>query len=270
MTRLAAAVGLALALWAAGAAAQAEFPRFSLPFAFGVGPGGKIAVLEDRAARVVRVRPGETGGRVEELEAPRAVAVDPVGTVLILDRRGGEWVLEVRDGAGSRAVVLQGDVLPAEPVDMDAREGIAWILDRTPPRVLLLGYDGVVLAWTALDARAPFSIALGPSGEAFVTDPAGPALLSLSPTGEFLGRVVLDGTGLTRPTGVAVDGGGTVWVSDGVLGTLLAIGPKGDRRLLPGPQGGWDPLRLRWRQGLYVLDRRGGSVKRLDLDAEGP
>ncbi len=268
MTKLAPAVGLALVLWAGGAAGQAGFPRFSLPFAFGVGPGGGIAVLEDRAARVVRVRPGEAAGRVEQLESPKAVAVDPLGAVLVLDRRGDRWVLEIRDGAGSRSVVLQGDDLPTDPVDMDAREEIAWILDRAPPRVFLLGYDGVVLAWTPLDARTPFSIALGPSGEAFVTDPSGPSLLSLSPAGEFLGRVPLDGTGMTRPTGVAVDSRGTVWVSDGVLGIVVGIDPKGGRRHLPAPEEGWDPLRLRWRDGLYVLDGRRGRVGR--LETEGP
>ena len=269
------ALALVLALAATAGASEAVLrpvgpglPVLSLPFAFGVGPDGTVAVLEDLAGRVVVARPGRSTRALQGLAAPAAVAVDPGGTVLVLDRAAGGWVLRAwRDGRG-HAAPLAGDVVPREPVDMDARDGIAWVLDRSPPRVLLYAYDGAGLGWTDLDARAPFSVGLGPSGEAFVTDPAGPGLLSFSPSGAPLGPVSLDGTGVTRPTGVAVDPGGTVWVSDGVTGRLVGLEPSGARDVLRTAGRELvleDPLRLRWGEGLLVLQGRPGRVRKVEV-----
>ncbi len=268
---LALAVAFGVTAGASGAVfreTDPELPAFSLPFAFGVGPDGSVAVLEDLAGRVVTARPGGDARVLPGLARPAAVAVDPGGTVLVLDREAGGWVLRVWRGGRERAAPLGGDVAPREPVDMDARDGIAWVLDRSPPRVLLYAYDGASLGWTDLAARAPFSVALGGHGEAFVTDPAGPGVLSFSPSGAPLGPVSLEGTGVTRPTGVAVDPGGTVWVSDGVTGRVVGLEPSGAREVLRSPDGDLrldDPLRLRWREGLFVLQGRPGRVRRMEV-----
>ncbi len=262
------ALALAVGLAAAAGARGPELPAFSLPFALGAGPGGSVAVLEDLAGRVVVARPGVPPRALPALVDPAAVAVDPGGTVLVLDRADGGWVLRVWRGGDWDTAPLAGDAAPGRPVDMDARDGIAWVLDRSPPRVLLYAYDGAGLGWTDLDARAPFSVALGPGGEAFVTDPAGPGLLSLSPSGVALGPVSLEGTGVTRPTGVAVDPRGTVWVSDGVTGRIVGLEPSGARQVLRSAGGEVrldDPLRLRWRGGLLVLQGRPGRVRRMEV-----
>jgi streptogramin lyase len=157
---------------------------------------------------------------------------------------------------------------------MAARNGILWMVERSPARALLYAFDGKPLAVTDLRpwARSPFSVSLGARGEAYVTDPLGPAIVALSPAGSYTGVLSLSGTGVTRPTGVAVDPAGRVWVSDGVTGGLTGFDPAGAP--VPVRSAGkvlrlHDPLRLGWARGsLWVLEGKTGRVRRIEW--EGP
>ncbi len=253
----------------------APLAGFRAPFDFVPTPGGAgVTVLEDLARRVVSAGERGRSETLPGLQRPRALGVDEDGVVVVLDQRTPWTLTGFREGRELWRRELKGDPSPADPVALAARDGVAWVVDRSPPRALLFAYDGTSLGWVDLkgQARSPFSLALGPAGEAFVVDPLGPAVVSLSPTGALLGRISLDGTGVTRPTGLAVGPSGRVWVSDGVTGRVVCLDPGGTSGAVR--CGGEslrfeDPLRLAWAEGqLWVLEARLGRIRRIKV--EGP
>ncbi len=250
-----------------GQLGEGILPTASMPFDFVPLAPREAAVLEDRAGRVLRLG----GGRATPLPgpgSPRALALDEAGTLVVVGREGIGGVRQGREVWRSR---LRGDARPREPISAAARQGILWIVDRASPKVFLFAYDGASLG--AIDlarwARAPFAVALGPSGEAFLTDPLGPGVLALSPSGAPLGSLDLGGTGVTRPTGIAVDAQARVWVSDGVTGRVVCLDPKGGRSPLSCAGKALtfdDPLRLAWAHGaLWVLEARSGRLRRVEV-----
>jgi streptogramin lyase len=254
-----------------GRLSDANFPAFRTPFDFAPGADGGIAVLEDLEAAVRLAPGGPNAPALAGVSGAKVLAADETGLLLVMD--GNANVTAFRRGRESWRIKLQAGQRPARPVGLAARNGIFWVVDRNPARVLLYAYDGKQLAATDLKpwARSPFSIALGPSGEAFVTDPLGPAVIALTPAGSFSATLALEGTGVTRPTGVAVDPGARVWVSDGVTGVIVCIDPKDGAQTVrwadksPRIQ---DPLRLGWARGaLWILEGRAGRIKRADWEA---
>lgn len=279
-------LAVTLSLWVAtgyggplaGRLTSPSFAAFSRPFDFAPAADGEVVVLEGQPGRVMRGRPNAAPVAVDALNQPLTVARDPDGLLHVVD------TLDTEEGGGAlglrtfradppaQPVPLQGDAVPKQPVSAAAGDGILWLVERTPPRLHLYAYDGTSLGWVDLAqvARAPFGIALGPSGEAFVTDPLGPAVLSFSPTGELLGKLSLEGTGITRPTGIAVDSSGRVWVSDGVIGHVTALEPGGAHSKLE-ERGSLlrfgSPLRLAWQPGaLWVLEADSGRVRIVELE----
>ena len=251
---------------------EAEFPGFQAPFAVAGAPGRTLFVLEDGQRRVVSAKGRSRVSALPLLKNPSALDADETGTLWVLDGGAPFTLVSFRDGRDPEARPLTGDSLPSAPVDLAARLGVVWVLDRNPPRLLLYAYDGALVGRVDLAglARAPFSVTLGAAGEAFVTDPLGPAVLSFSAAGSLLGSLPLEGTGVTRPTGIAVDASGRVWVSDGVTGLIVplpALGSTPGSRH-PGPKLRFtDPLRLLWWDGaLWVLEGQTGRVKRVEAD----
>lgn len=251
---------------------EAEFPGFQAPFAFAAAPGRALFVLEDRQRRVVAAKGRSRVSALPLLKDPSGLDADETGTLWVLDGRRPFTLVSFREGRDPEVRPLKGDSLPSTPVDLAARLGVVWVLDRDPPRLLLYAYDGALLGRVDLAglARAPFSVTLGAAGEAFVTDPLGPAVLSFSSAGSLLGSLPLEGTGVTRPTGIAVDASGRVWVSDGVTGLIVplpALGSTPGSRH-PGPKLRFtDPLRLLWwDDALWVLEGQTGRVKRVEAD----
>lgn len=268
----------ALLLGAASARPQepggrdAELPGFQSPFAFAGAPGRTLYVLEDLQKRVSVAKGRSRVQALPLLQRPAALDVDETGTLWVLDARSPPALVSFREGRDPVSRSLAGDVLPGAATDLAARLGVVWVVDRNPPRLLLYAYDGALVGRVDLAglARAPFSIALGTQGDAFVTDPLGPAVLSFSAAGSLLGSLSLEGTGVTRPTGIAVDASGRVWVSDGVIGIvapLPALGSSPGSRQ-PGPNLRFtDPLRLLWwQEALWVLEGRMGRVRRVEAE----
>lgn len=267
----AAAAGLVLAAPRPGAAegslAGGVLAGLRGAFDFAPGPGAEGAfVLEDGARRVVWMRERGRGEPLPGLWAPRALGRDEDGVLLVLEAEPAWTLVGFRGNREVWRVPLGGDLLPRSPVALAARNQVVWVLDRDPPRAFLYAYGGAGLGWADLagQARSPFSLALGAAGEAFVSDPLGPSVLRLSPTGTFLGYVSLGGSGVTRPTGLAVADGGRVWVSDGVTGRISCFDAPGEGRCRADLPRFEDPLRLAWAQGqLWVLEARPGRVRRL-------
>lgn len=245
-------------------------PGFQLPIDFAPGVEGGVAVLEDLIDTIHLFQSRKNMVSVKGLEYPKTLASDDTGLLLVYEATGQLVAFEGNKEAWR--VEIQGDVFPENPVGMDARNGTVWIIDRSPQKIFLYAYDGASLGVFDIDqwARSPFSVVLGPSGEAYISDPMGPAVLTFSPAGTYMGNIDLNGTGITRPTGVAVDSGGNVWVSDGVSGRVVSMAASGDR-----PEvwcGGKrlhfdDPIRLSWADGaLWVLEGRIGRVRKVELE----
>jgi len=245
-------------------------PGFNLPIDFAPGIEGAVAVLEDLGNKVQLSHGRKGSASLEGLEYPKTLAADDTGLLLVYEITG---VLIAFEGEKEIwRVEVQGDVFPQRPVGLAARSGTIWVVDGSPQRIFLYAYDGASLGVfdIAKWARAPFSVALGSTGEAFIADPMGPAVLTFSPAGTYMGSIDLEGTGVTRPTGVAVDTDGHLWVSDGVSGRVVSMSPSGDRPEI------WcggkrlhfdDPIRLSWTDNaLWVLEGRIGRVRKVEME----
>lgn len=275
--RLAAACLLLAGSFSAARAAGPAATGLDRPdaFAFTVAPSGDaaVAVLESDLGRVKLGALGGSG-RVEswrELEPiarPVFLASDETGLLLAVERSEGAWRLAKfrrgsPDGPAVRLEMPKG--ASGEPAGAAARSGILWIVLRKPSAVLFFAYDGALLGRASGESelKSPFSVAVGPAGEAYVTDPMGPGVAVFTASGTLDARVDLGGSGVTRPAGVAVDGGGRVWLSDAVTGRVVCLEKKGD-----GYNVGCrnearfeDPLRLGFGPpGLWVLEGRGGRL----------
>ena len=257
-----------------GRVATPPLPAFNHPFDFAPVTGDRVFVLEDLGQRVLQARAREPSRPLGSLRRPLAMARDPDGLLHVVDTldSGALGLRTYRAEQPLRAVPLQGDPLPVRPVAAAAGDGILWLVEQSPPRLFLYAYDGNSLGWVDLRgvARAPFAVALGSAGEAFVTDPMGPAVLSFSPAGEYLGLLNLEDTGITRPTGVAVDRGGRVWVSGGVIGHIVALDPAGTHSQLE-DHGQLlrfrSPLRLSFAaDALWVLESESGRIRIVELE----
>ena len=195
-----------------------------------------MAVLET-ATRSIKTGRVERDGKVRNwtplpgLGKPLAVTSDETGLLLVLSEQDGKWLLrrylnDRQQGYAEPLEALQngktGMVCGAA-----ARNGILWLVFRDPAAVALYAYDGVLLAQAQVEriARAPFSVAVGAGGEAYVTDPLGPAVVVYSGSGGFEARHELAGSGITRPTGIAVDARGQLWLSDTVTGRVPVVTP---------------------------------------------
>jgi streptogramin lyase len=252
-----------------GRGAEADITGLRTPIDFAPLPEGSAAVLEDLDG-VVRIAHGGSRVTLSGPSSPRALAVDESGLLLILEGTSG--VAGYRKGKEAWRVRFSGDAKLQRPVGMAARNGIIWLVERNPARVLLYAYDGKSLGTTDLKpwVRSAFSVALGPAGEGYVTDPLGPAVVALSAAGTYQSTLSLAGTGVTRPSGLAVDAAGRVWVSDGVTGTLACLAPKGDALSvrIDGKRPRFqDPIRLGWTRGtLWILEAKPGRIRRVQWE----
>lgn len=222
----------------------------SSPVALAVS--GETLLVLDEANGALLGGTQKTGlERVDLVGRPRGAGGDGKGQAVVVT---GDAT------AGYRANLFAGlrklrsfDLKPGSPLagitDAAMANEIIWLLQQTPPLVVLFGADGAELARANLSgvANAPFSLALGPSGEGYVTDPLGPSVIELTAFGQYKATHKLSGTGFTRPTGVAVGIGGRLWISDTVTGEVAPFTIQ-NRQLArePGlnPSQADDPLRL--------------------------
>ena len=202
-----------------------------------------------------------TGARV------RAVGgAERSGAVAILGDPGGVLRALLLSGGKPGASV---ELKPAEPLknvtDVAAHNEIIWVLQQDPPTVALFGMDGAELSRSDLTpfATAPFALALAPSGECYVTDPLGARILVLDQFGVVKAVMELSGTGYTRPTSLALDREGRLYVGDTVLGEVGVFTVK-DKKLArtssPAPLKLEDPLRLAF-SGEWLWALQGWSAR---------
>lgn len=216
-----------------------------------VATGEAVMVVDAANGVLLGGNPKAALERMETQGRPKAAGGDEKGQAVVV----------TADQAGSlKAAIYAGlrklrtfDLKPTAPLaqvtDAATKNEIVWILQQTPPLVALFGADGAELARTDLStvANAPFSLALGPSGEGYATDPLGPSVIEMNAFGQYKATHKLAGSGYTRPTGIAAGLGGAVWISDTVLGEAAQFTPQ-NRQLARAegvrPFAVEDPIRL--------------------------
>lgn len=244
------------------------------PIAVGASVEGDFAVLDATSHTAWSGRKNAKLSPLKVMGRPFGLTVDEKGqTVVGAAEPGGVYSVQLfRGGEKLSNIVLKPSAPISDPVDVASRNEIVWVLERNPARASLYGADGAELGRTDLSevAFSPFSIALGDGGEAYVTDPMGPAVIELSAFGNYKKTHKLTDTGVTRPSGIAADYMGRLWISDTVTERVIAFKIDADE-LVPDPQAptvsAEDPLRV-FKAGstLWIVDGWGGKVFKTELD----
>ncbi|PLX43098.1 MAG: hypothetical protein C0608_00125 [Deltaproteobacteria bacterium] len=227
----------------------------------------KVGFLENDSVKSWKILQGSDGAV--------GIASDETGLLfLVLHLEGELWLKEYRAG------IPDGDALHLDTpgtyrqvAGVAAGSGIVWVTFKDPAAILLFAYDGEYLGGVKKGnelLKSPYAVALGGDGTGYVTDPMGPSLLRISNNGELEAAYDLGDTGITRPTGVAVDEWGYVWVADGISGRVARLNYYGSGWDLfwPGNRKYNDPLHLHYDaafgKGILLVEGRRGSVRWLE------
>ena len=195
------------------------------PRAIAIDGSGNAWVTDEMTGTLVKISGsglplladnGALGSSIAVGASPRGIAADPIGNVWIAV--SGADQLQKRDPLGALALVV--DYPPgSEPtgVTLD-RNGIVWITLKGSDRVERRGSDGSLIETFDLPfGSAPEGIAIRGADEAWVAADLPFRLLSGAPPDP------IDDPGTPDPTGIAIDGVATVWISDAMgLATRFA------------------------------------------------
>jgi DNA-binding beta-propeller fold protein YncE len=266
----------------AGAAVPVSFDDvLHLPYAVTAGPGHrvfvtdllsrKVHVFDFRHSRYFRLRDGDRLRRPVGLAADRKgnvyVADSELRSILVFDA-GGKFrhYLNKTQGGESYFEAPRG-------LTIDPASGRIYVCDSPRHMVIVLDKKGHVLdhfgkrggGTGAGEFRNPTQVAVAGS-ELFVLDTGNRRVQRLDLEGHFLGEVKIPET--ERPTGLAVDNDGRIYISDTVLNRvqvysrdgrfLSSLGQMGDKAgEFDGPSGLW----LDEGERLYVVDTRNKRVQ---------
>jgi tripartite motif-containing protein 71 len=161
--------------------------------------------------------PPPPGGFAE----PRAVGVDGSGNVFVADTHN--WRIQKLTSTG--AFTLQWGHRGGGSMGFNYPKGLA--VDRSSGAVYVCDSDNLLVkkytatgafVWQASGIRGSLGADVAPDGSVYVADTQGARVVRLNgATGAQMGVIGSRGTGngqFQYPTGVAVDGDGSVWVTD--------------------------------------------------------
>jgi len=160
------------------------------------------------------------------LYGPRAIAFNLSGDLLVADTGNSRIVEFTPDGnpVGSFGARGSGPGQFQEPVGIAvAPDGTIYVADTWNGRVQVFDPSGRYLralaigGWDSRDVENKPYLAVLPNGDLLLTQPNAGRVVELSPNGSIVRSLSSLGADvpLTRPIGVATDGSGGVYVSDG-------------------------------------------------------
>jgi serine/threonine-protein kinase len=202
-----------------------------------VDNAGNLYVADHNNQRVLKLAAGAstpTELPFTGLERPQGVAVDSAGDIYVTDFSGNR-VLKLAAGASAATVLSFAGLDRPDGVAVDTA-GNVYVTDFGNDRVLKLAAgtsSQTVLPFTGI--RDPDGVAVDTDGNVYVTDfqdlcagskppcfsTEGGRVLKLAPGAST--PTVLPLTGLSRSGGVAVDDGGSVYVTDTVNDRVLKL-----------------------------------------------
>jgi len=203
------------------------------------------------------------------LSYPADTAVDAAGRIYIADRInnlvrriGTDGIITTVAGGGPYG---SGDGVPATQSRLNrprsvavASDGTLYIADQNNHRVRRVGTDGIISTIagtgtagfsgdggpaTSAALNGPYSVAVDAAGNVYIADYGNARIRKVSPDGIIVtyagnGNVGTDGMGgpatsaqLDRPTGIAVDGSGALFIAGG---SLRVVQPDGTLQLVTG------------------------------------
>lgn len=222
------------------ATGNAPIGTFNEPWGVAVGPDGSVYVSDTWNHRIQKFSADGTPikmwgvfGTAETpgaLYGPRGIAVDSQGKVYVADTGNKRIVVFDSNGAILTEFGSEGfDAgLFSEPVDVkvDAR-GKVYVTDTWNQRVQVLdtvdgkSYSSIkqwaISGWLSQSLDNKPYIAIRPDGTTFVTDPEGYRVIEFNPDGQFVqlwGQFGADNSTFGLPSGIAIDPGGNIWVTD--------------------------------------------------------
>ncbi len=260
---------LSVAAWVS-AAASAPAPAAPTPTVAAVVQPGDLVVADQQAGEVLRVpASGEPEAVLSGLGSVRGVLVLADGAVLATD--GDAGTIEATGGryGDERVEVASGleapEALAAAGPDRlyvsSFSAGTVSRVDLATGRVqtLAAGLDGPTAVLALRAPRSPTHVA--------VAEWFGGAVALLQRNGDRSGTLAED---LDRPAGLAMDGDGTVYVTDRDAGAVVAIGSSGQvRRLadLDAPAGiALDPAQPAAGQSFDLVVATADGIERVDPD----
>lgn len=259
----------------AGAAA-----RFNRPMGIALAPDGTVYVADTNNHTIRRITPA---GVVTTFAGEAGVKGSLDGT-----------------GAAARFYAPVGLALDAQGM-LYVTDGRNQTIRKVTPAGVVTTLAGKVGSKGSADGQGagaqfnfPHGIAVDAGGTVYVTDTENHTVRSVTAAGEvktLAGMVgkkgAVDGAGVAarffQPSGIAVDGGGTLYVVDNGNNIIRTIQPTGEVRTLAGlagKRGGTDGLgpvaRFDWPNGiavdaqgiLYVADNVNSTVRRITPTGE--
>ena len=217
----------------------------------------EILVADGYRDRLVLFRKG-TGGagwkaeKVVSLPAtPRAVATDGQRYLVALAQAGAVFAVE-RPTLQLRRLSVPTEVMPGP---LSARsDGTIVLVDAATSRILLLAAGGDLQSQIRVTGSIN-SIAAGSSGDYFVASAQPAEIRRYAGSGELLGSWTPPILNQEQPWpgGIAVESGGTVYVSDRQSGRILALDASSGALIGTGSRRGWESGLLNRPAGLAIL-----------------
>jgi uncharacterized protein (TIGR03437 family) len=245
-----------------GAATSA---RLNGPVAVALNAAGTLYIADQKNLRVRAVDStaiiatilgdGTAGSGANQLDSPAGVAVDASGSVYVADQNN-DRIQEIAAGGsvqtlgGTGSPGFNGDGLPSVSTQLFSPGSVALTADGTlyfsdagNGRVRSVSAAGTVSSVARITARG---VAVDGAGNVYASDSATHRIARIDPQGH---ATILAGTGapgfsgdggaatsaqLNSPSGLAVDGQGSVYISDSGNQRVRVIGPDGVIRTIAG------------------------------------
>jgi len=249
---------------------------FDEPSDVAVSKEGRIYVVDGVNNRIKIFDPdgtpvssfGTEGSGSGRFRFPLGIDVDDSGNIYIAD--SGNHRVQIFDRQAnflSKIDLPAKGTTPADPTDVavDTARDRLYVVDNDNHRVFFYKLSTLKLEKSVgepgeqdLMFRYPFLMALDRGGDLYVVDVINTRVQAINPDGLFITDI--GGWGVEkgeffRPKGVAVDGGGRVFVSDSYMGVIQVFDTWGEFQGVLGDRQKETIQRFRTPVGLFVDDR---------------
>ena len=189
---------------------------------------------------------GEVGLGPGEFSYPRAIATEPAGTVLVVDKAGRAQRFSAK--GAFEAEWRMPETQRGKPVGLTVHpDGRIFVADTHYHRVLIFDPGGKVVGSFSLEGQVngesalPTDVAIDEEGFIYVSEYHGnDRITKWSPGLEFVrafGEQPIQGEHLSRPAGIDIDDDQTLWVADACNHRIVRFSLNGEVLAVFGERG---------------------------------